>query len=230
MKVSSKYILREGAAMVNDSLAKIYQLIVPMTPIKSGDLRRGYRIIKARKLSSGRIVGALINNEKYFRYVNDGHRTKNGGFVKGRFMLQKSNKLANATYIPKRFKQMAIIIVKKVLTDTIKQFSNAPIYLDDVMQSSEPFYFVLSLEESLTDNVGQNVQNKAYNVDIALVDSKKDKQLVTSLTESCGAFFNVLNLDGNELFPEDYQTFKTDGIQHINFNVAFPQLIEWSEK
>ena len=42
--------------MVNDSLAKIYQLIVPMTPIKSGDLRRGYRIIKARKLSSGRIV------------------------------------------------------------------------------------------------------------------------------------------------------------------------------
>ena len=96
------------------------------------------------------------------------------------------------------------------------------------MQSSEPFYFVLSLEESLTDNVGQNVQNKAYNVDIALVDSKKDKQLVTSLTESCG-LFNVLNLDGNELFPEDYQTFKTDGIQHINFNVAFPQF-EWSEK
>ena len=39
----------------------------------------------------------------------------------------------------------------------------------------------------------------------------------------------MLNLDGNELFPEDYQTFKTDGIQHINFNVAFPQLIEWSE-
>jgi hypothetical protein len=57
------------------------------------------------------------------------------------------------------------------------------IYVADVMQSSEPFYFVLSLEESLTDNVGQNVQNKAYNVDIALVDSKKDKQLVTSLTE-----------------------------------------------
>jgi hypothetical protein len=31
----------------------------------------------------------------------------------------------------------------------------------------------------MTDNVGQNVQNKAYNVDIALVDSKKNKQLVT---------------------------------------------------
>ena len=121
--------------------------------------------------------------------------------------------------------------ILKMLTSTIKQFSTAPIYLNDVMQSSEPFYFVLSIEESMTDNVGQNVQNKAYNVDIALVDSKKNKQqLVTSLTEDCGAFFNVLNLDGNELFPEDYQTFKTDGIQHINFNVAFPQLIEWSEK
>ncbi|WP_270307330.1 HK97 gp10 family phage protein [Enterococcus faecalis] len=95
---------KEGIAMVNDSLAKIYQLIVPITPIK---------IIKARKTSSGRIVGALINNEKYFKYVNDGHRTKNGGFVKGRFMLQKSYKLAHATYIPKRFKQMAIVIAKK---------------------------------------------------------------------------------------------------------------------
>lgn len=120
--------------------------------------------------------------------------------------------------------------ILKMLTSTIKQFSTAPIYLNDVMQSSEPFYFVLSIEESMTDNVGQNVQNKAYNVDIALVDSKKNKQLVTSLTEDCGAFFNVLNLDGNELFPEDYQAFKTDGIQHINFNVAFPQLIEWSEE
>ncbi|HCW2817495.1 TPA: hypothetical protein OXB51_002642 [Enterococcus faecalis] len=120
--------------------------------------------------------------------------------------------------------------ILKMLTSKIKQFSDVPIYLDDVMQSSEPFYFVLSIEESMTDNVGQNVQNKAYNVDIALVDSKKNRQLVTSLTENCGAFFNVLNLDGNELFSEDYQTFKTDGIQHVNFNVAFPQLIEWSEE
>ncbi|MFR2550856.1 MAG: HK97 gp10 family phage protein [Clostridioides difficile] len=104
---------KEGAAMVNDSLAKIYQLIVPMTPIKSGDLRRGYRIIKARKLSSGRIVGALINNEKYFRYVNDGHRTKNGGFVKGRFMLQKSNKLANATYIRNDLNKWRLSLLRK---------------------------------------------------------------------------------------------------------------------
>jgi hypothetical protein len=103
----------QGILLVNDSLAKIYQLIVPITPIKTGDLRRGYRIVKARKLSSGRIVGALVNNEKYFKYINDGHRTKNGGYVKGRFMLQKAQNLAHMTYIPRRFKQMAIVIAKK---------------------------------------------------------------------------------------------------------------------
>lgn len=104
---------QEGIAMVNDSLGKILELMVPLTPIDTGDLRRGYRIVKARKLSSGRIVGAIINNEKYFKYVNDGHRTKNGGFKRGRFMLQKSTNLANMTYIPRRFKQMAIVIAKK---------------------------------------------------------------------------------------------------------------------
>ena len=104
---------KEGIAMVNDSLGKIMELVVPLTPIKTGDLRRGYRIMKARRLSSWRIVGALINNEKYLKYVNDGHRTRNGGFVKGKFFLQKANNLANMTYIPRRFKQMAIVIAKK---------------------------------------------------------------------------------------------------------------------
>lgn len=104
---------KEGIAMVNDSLGKIMELVVPMTPIKTGDLRRGYRIMKARRLSSGRIVGALINNEKYLKYVNDGRRTRNGGFVKGKFFLQRAEKLANMTYIPRRFKQMAIVIARK---------------------------------------------------------------------------------------------------------------------
>jgi hypothetical protein len=117
----------------------------------------------------------------------------------------------------------------KLIASTIARFSDAPIYLDDVMQSDEPFYFVLSIEDSLTDNVGINVQNKAYSVDIALVDNKSNKELVTSLTEDCGAFFNVLNIDGNNVFPEDYTTFKTDGVQHVNFTIAFPQQIEWSE-
>lgn len=124
-------------------------------------------------------------------------------------------------------------IISKTITTIIKQIkSDATIYADDVMQSSKPFYIVLAIDEGGTQNVGLNVQNKAYLVDIALVDNvsdKESKKMVQSLTEQCGAFFNVLNIDGNELFPEDYQVYEADGLQHISFTVAFPQLIEWSE-
>ena len=111
---------KEGIAMVNDSLGKIMELVVPLTPVNkdpkaktAGNLRRGYRIVNARKSSSGQIVGALTNNEKYFKYVNDGHRTKNGGFVKGKFMIQKATSSANMNYIPRRFKLMSRNIADK---------------------------------------------------------------------------------------------------------------------
>lgn len=103
---------QEGMAFVNDSMNKIHETIVPLTPIKTGDLRRGYRVVKARKLSTGRIVGAIVNTESYWKYVNDGHRLKNGGFVKGRFMLQKAQNLANMSYIPTRWKVMTIKVLK----------------------------------------------------------------------------------------------------------------------
>lgn len=112
-KNMTKIAEREGVAFVNDSMNKIVSLAVPLTPVKTGDLRRGYHVYKARKLSSGRIVGALYNTEKYFKYVNDGHRTSGGGFVKGKFMLTRATNLAHMSYIPRRFKQMAITIVKK---------------------------------------------------------------------------------------------------------------------
>lgn len=111
-KKMTKLAEREGVEFVNDSMNKLHETIVPLTPIKTGDLRRGYRVVKARKLSTGRIVGALLNSESYWKYVNDGHRLKNGGFVKGRFMLQKSQSLANMTYIPTRWKQMTIKVLK----------------------------------------------------------------------------------------------------------------------
>lgn len=111
-KRMTKLAEQEGMAFVNDSMNKIHETIVPLTPIKTGDLRRGYRVVKARKLSTGRIVGALINMEHYWKYVNDGHRLKNGGFVKGRFMLQKAQNLANMSYIPTRWKVMTIKVLK----------------------------------------------------------------------------------------------------------------------
>lgn len=101
------------------------------------------------------------------------------------------------------------------------------------MQSDAPFYFVFSVDEGGTENVGINIQNKAYLVDIALVDNeetKKSKQMIQDLLFQCGSFFNILTLGENELFPQDYLAYETEGIQHISFTVAFPQSIEWSEE
>ncbi|MDT2662951.1 HK97 gp10 family phage protein [Enterococcus hulanensis] len=112
-KKMTKLAEQEGIAFVNDSMNKIVSTAKPLTPVKSGDLRRGYRVQEARLLSTGRIVGAVRNNEKYFKYVEEGHRTRSGGFVKGRFMLTRATNLAHMSYIPRRFKQMAIRIVKK---------------------------------------------------------------------------------------------------------------------
>ncbi|WP_373710756.1 DUF6838 family protein [Jeotgalibaca porci] len=122
----------------------------------------------------------------------------------------------------------------KAITSKLKQIKpDATIYLDSVMQSSKPFYFVLSVESSGTENVGLNVQNRSFTVDIAMVNSKQTEEvdvMIEDLIEQCGSFFNVLIIDENQLFPLDYLDFETDGVQHINFTVAFPQQIEWSEE
>ncbi|MGX4686306.1 phage tail terminator family protein [Vagococcus sp. JNUCC 83] len=124
--------------------------------------------------------------------------------------------------------------VVKCLTDKLKQIDKSvTIYLDSVMQSKKEFYIVLSVESSGTENVGINIQNKMFAVDIAFVNRKNSKEIskkIVDFTEQCEAFFNVLEIDGNEIFPEDYLEFETDGVQHINLTVAFPQYIEWSDK
>ena len=121
--------------------------------------------------------------------------------------------------------------ILKVLTSVLKQVKpDVPIYSDDVMQSDKPFYFVIALEEGSTANVGITVQNKAYLVDIALIDNRNDKKLIKDPVERCGAFFNVVEIDGNQLFPEDYLPYESNGVQHVGFTLAFPQKIEWSEE
>ncbi|OUK28630.1 hypothetical protein BU183_11050 [Enterococcus faecium] len=72
---------KEGISFVNDSMNKVVSLAKPLTPVKSGNLRRGYRVVKARKLSSGRIVGAVINNEHYFKYVEEGQKVARGQLI-----------------------------------------------------------------------------------------------------------------------------------------------------
>lgn len=111
-KKMTKIAQQEGIAFVNDSMNKIVATAKPITPIKSGDLRRGFRVNEAR-LVGKRIIGSISNTEKYFKYVEEGHRTRNGGFVKGQFMLTRATNLSHMRYIPRRFKQMSIKIVKK---------------------------------------------------------------------------------------------------------------------
>lgn len=119
----------------------------------------------------------------------------------------------------------------KVISQKLKAIHpGAVIYLDSVMQSDKDLYFVLSVDPGGTENVGINVQNESYLVDIALVDNKGNKTLVNNIVSQCGAFFNVLLLDGQIVQPEDYLPEETDGVWHVRFTVAFPQYIEWSEE
>lgn len=118
----------------------------------------------------------------------------------------------------------------RAIAQKLKQIvPNATIYEDSTMQSSKDFYFVLSIMHAGVENVGINVQNKEFLVDIALVENKPNKDLVEQIVSQCEAFFNVIEIDGNQIFPESYMPDETDGVQHIRFNVAFPQYIEWSE-
>lgn len=118
----------------------------------------------------------------------------------------------------------------RAITQKLKQIvPNATIYEDSTMQSSKDFYFVLSIMHAGVENVGINVQNKEFLVDIALVENKPNKDLVEEIVSQCEAFFNVIEIDGNQIFPESYMPDETDGVQHIRFTVAFPQYIEWSE-
>lgn len=121
-------------------------------------------------------------------------------------------------------------IIRAIVGKLKQIYSEGTIYLDSVMQSSKDFYFVLSVMESGTENVGIDVQNIAFLVDIALVDNKKDDELINRLVSRCGAFFNVLEIEGNTIFPEEYLPDEVDGVQHIRFTVEFPQYIEWSEE
>lgn len=120
--------------------------------------------------------------------------------------------------------------ILKAVTQTLKAIEpSLVIYQDSVMQSSKPFYVVLSLEEGGTDNAGLNVQNKSWLVDIAFVDNENNVAKPRTLAEQCGAFFNSLEVDNHTITPNNYLPYETDGIYHVSFTVAFPQLIEWRD-
>ena len=59
----------------------------PKTGKKGGTLRRGWTIGEVTKTADGFYSVEVINPTEYASYVEFGHRTKNGGWANGRFML-----------------------------------------------------------------------------------------------------------------------------------------------
>lgn len=57
------------------------------TPVKTGNLRRRWRITRVYRLSSGILGFVLINDADYAGYVEDGHTNRNReGWVEGYYM------------------------------------------------------------------------------------------------------------------------------------------------
>ena len=61
------------------------------TPVDTGHLKGKWERIDngAGRVEKGKYISGIENDTEYAEYVNWGHRTVNGGFVKGRFFVQK---------------------------------------------------------------------------------------------------------------------------------------------
>lgn len=61
------------------------------TPVDTGHLKGRWERIDngAVRVENGKYISGIENDTEYAEYVNWGHRTVNGGFVKGRFFVQK---------------------------------------------------------------------------------------------------------------------------------------------
>lgn len=56
---------------------------------QGGTLRRNWKKGNKKKTSKGYSI-EVYNETPYARHVNYGHKTRNGGYVKGQFMLEKA--------------------------------------------------------------------------------------------------------------------------------------------
>ena len=83
---------------IKEIAARLLAKVIKRTPSKTGYLRRGWtagknqavnnyvNTLKVRKSGNNYIID-IINPVEYASYVEYGHRTRNGGWVEGRFML-----------------------------------------------------------------------------------------------------------------------------------------------
>ncbi|MCH5192166.1 MAG: HK97 gp10 family phage protein [Oscillospiraceae bacterium] len=112
--------------------ARLLALVIPRTPVgqypkdtgkKGGTLRRGWTASKnnagttyAQSLpitkSGSKYTIEIINPVEYASYVEFGHRTKNGGWVNGRYFL---------TFSEKELEQLAPGVLEKKLNTLLKE-------------------------------------------------------------------------------------------------------------
>ena len=100
-RLSSSYELETALMTATREIAKVlHDHILRNTPIDTGNLRKMWSAgnnltFNVEKVNDGYQV-TLINtarNPDGFKYgvaVNDGHKTRNGGWVMGRFFVEKS--------------------------------------------------------------------------------------------------------------------------------------------
>ena len=73
----------------NELASRLIRKVVKRTPVLTGHLKGNWRANKAVK-RNGQWRTAVYNPTEYAAYVEYGHRTKNGGWVTGRYMLTRS--------------------------------------------------------------------------------------------------------------------------------------------
>lgn len=115
--------------------ARLLALVIPATPVgqypkstgkKGGTLRRGWtgnkntgaktyaQSLEVHKIGDNYII-EVINPVEYASYVEFGHRTRGGGFVKGKFMLTLSEG---------KLRQMAPGILQRKLDKFLREVIN----------------------------------------------------------------------------------------------------------
>lgn len=66
--------------------ARLLREVIKRTPVKTGTLRRSWQVGEIN-INGDVYTVSVINQTEYAMYVEYGHRTRNGGWSSGRFML-----------------------------------------------------------------------------------------------------------------------------------------------
>ena len=95
-KLSDKQLEETCIRAITEIAGRYLRAVSPLTPVGEytdgrvgGTLRRGWEGIDivVKKVGTNYVI-ELENDVKYASYVNYGHRTRNGGWVEGRFFAE----------------------------------------------------------------------------------------------------------------------------------------------